>query len=136
MSPPRLVPSVHDSHKKNKKKSPQRARVVAKMAARWGAGEAMLTACNMDFFSTNTLDEVKYNDLTLMCFLFGITRVFLLYVNVSCAGNNALGKSDTWIKSLLHRRIMAWLLADGKVTTKVYLYVECFHGCFVNCCIS
>ncbi|XP_055757804.1 peroxisome proliferator-activated receptor gamma coactivator-related protein 1-like [Salvelinus fontinalis] len=27
------------------------------MAARWGAGEAMLTACNMDFFSTNTLDE-------------------------------------------------------------------------------
>ncbi|XP_020336993.1 peroxisome proliferator-activated receptor gamma coactivator-related protein 1 isoform X1 [Oncorhynchus kisutch] len=27
------------------------------MAARWGAGEATLTACNMDFFSTNTLDE-------------------------------------------------------------------------------
>uniref|UniRef100_A0A4W5NVQ1 PPARG related coactivator 1 n=1 Tax=Hucho hucho TaxID=62062 RepID=A0A4W5NVQ1_9TELE len=27
------------------------------MAARWAAGEAMLTACNMDFFSTNPLDE-------------------------------------------------------------------------------
>ncbi|XP_014009808.2 peroxisome proliferator-activated receptor gamma coactivator-related protein 1 [Salmo salar] len=27
------------------------------MAARWGAGETMLTACNMDFFATNTLDE-------------------------------------------------------------------------------
>ncbi|XP_029926138.1 peroxisome proliferator-activated receptor gamma coactivator-related protein 1 [Myripristis murdjan] len=27
------------------------------MAARWGAGEEILTACNMDFFSTDTLDE-------------------------------------------------------------------------------
>ncbi|KAK6293384.1 hypothetical protein J4Q44_G00357100 [Coregonus suidteri] len=27
------------------------------MAARWGAGEELLTACNMEFFSTNTLDE-------------------------------------------------------------------------------
>lgn len=62
------------------------------MAARWGAGETMLTACNMDFFATNTLDEVKYNDLTLKCFIFGIMRVFLLYVNVSCAGNHALEK--------------------------------------------
>ncbi|KAK6328918.1 hypothetical protein J4Q44_G00008960 [Coregonus suidteri] len=28
------------------------------MAARWGAGEEILAACNMEFFSTNTLDEV------------------------------------------------------------------------------
>uniref|UniRef100_UPI003AACEBF1 uncharacterized protein pprc1 isoform X1 n=1 Tax=Centroberyx gerrardi TaxID=166262 RepID=UPI003AACEBF1 len=27
------------------------------MAARWGAGEEILTACNMDFFCTDTLDE-------------------------------------------------------------------------------
>uniref|UniRef100_A0A673XI42 PPARG related coactivator 1 n=1 Tax=Salmo trutta TaxID=8032 RepID=A0A673XI42_SALTR len=28
------------------------------MAARWGAGDEILAACNMEFFSTNTLDEV------------------------------------------------------------------------------
>ena len=33
------------------------------MAARWGAGEEILSACNMEFFSTNTLDEVKYTYL-------------------------------------------------------------------------
>ncbi|XP_062319120.1 peroxisome proliferator-activated receptor gamma coactivator-related protein 1 isoform X1 [Osmerus eperlanus] len=27
------------------------------MAARWGAGEEIISACNMEFFSTNTLDE-------------------------------------------------------------------------------
>ncbi|XP_044069078.1 peroxisome proliferator-activated receptor gamma coactivator-related protein 1 [Siniperca chuatsi] len=30
---------------------------TCKMAARWGAGEETLTACNMDFFSMDTLDE-------------------------------------------------------------------------------
>lgn len=29
------------------------------MAARWGAGEETLTACNMDFFPMDTLDEVR-----------------------------------------------------------------------------
>ncbi|KAG7236375.1 hypothetical protein INR49_001072 [Caranx melampygus] len=30
-----------------------------KMAARWGAGEETLTACNMEFFPMDTLDETK-----------------------------------------------------------------------------
>ncbi|KAK0135618.1 Peroxisome proliferator-activated receptor gamma coactivator-related protein 1 [Merluccius polli] len=29
------------------------------MAARWGAGEEILTACNLDLFATDTLNEVK-----------------------------------------------------------------------------
>ncbi|KAL0964206.1 hypothetical protein UPYG_G00320730 [Umbra pygmaea] len=36
---------------------PEKAGVVVKMAARWGAGEETLSACNMDFFSTNVLGE-------------------------------------------------------------------------------
>ena len=34
------------------------------MAARWGAGEEILTACNLDYFATDTLNEVNGNYLT------------------------------------------------------------------------
>lgn len=30
-----------------------------KMAARWGTGEDMLTACKLEYFSPTTLDEVR-----------------------------------------------------------------------------
>ncbi|XP_074531234.1 uncharacterized protein pprc1 [Halichoeres trimaculatus] len=47
--PPRFIPPHSDTR--------QGGEHSGKMAARWGAGEETLTACNMEFFPIDTLDE-------------------------------------------------------------------------------
>lgn len=40
-----------------------------KMAARWGTGEEMLTACKLEYFSPTFLDEVRLFILFASCLL-------------------------------------------------------------------
>lgn len=72
------------------------------MAARWGAGEDTLTACNMDFHQLDTLDGVMYMCHYIVRLVLSLLLVFLVFVEpegsvlCSCA-ETAHGKSDTWM---------------------------------------
>lgn len=50
------------------------------MAARWGAGEDSLTACNMDFLHLDTLDGVKYMCYYTVRLILSLLLVFLVFV--------------------------------------------------------
>lgn len=78
------------------------------MAARWGAGEETLTACNMDFFPMDTLDEVynlfrippsfTYCTGSLFCVRL-VTQDGAGCVSVCvCESYTCAWKSDTWMQ--------------------------------------
>ena len=86
------------------------------MAARWGAGDEILAACNMEFFSTNTLDEVKYSDTVV----YLVSSVYLCCMGMSRVLGMMRWKSDTWILPL-SRTIMAWLIISSRVENTDYI---------------
>lgn len=50
------------------------------MAARWGAGEDTLNACNMDFLQLDTLDAVKYMCCYIARLILSLLLVFLVFM--------------------------------------------------------
>lgn len=50
------------------------------MAARWGAAEDTLTACNMDLFQLDKLDGVKYDCCYIIRLVFSLLPVFRVLV--------------------------------------------------------